>query len=98
MTDLKLDLKPNNSDSYALETDTLMELFYRKVCDNTHISIGEYRSYVRNLIQIASDNYTDYSIRYPRLDNYNPSAGKKKSEFEIIKKLKMSINDFSPIK
>ena len=46
---------------------------------------------------MVSGDYNDKPIRYPRLDNYDKIAQRKKSEFDIISNEKKSLTDFSPI-
>lgn len=98
LVDCQLYLETNAGGNVNMGMDTLMEAFYKKLCDNAHISSNVYQNYLSPLYRIASGNYTDRPIRYPRLDNFDYSTGKKKSEFDIIKNERKSLNNFTPIK
>ena len=58
---------------------------------------NQYHNYLWSLFKIASGDYKDKPIRYPRLDNYDKIAKRKKSEFDIISNEKKSLDNFSPI-
>ena len=97
LEDVKLELTPNSSEIEELSSDFLMKEFENKILSNTQMTPNQYHNYLWSLFKIASGDYKDKPIRYPRLDNYDKIAKRKKSEFDIISNEKKSLDNFSPI-